>query len=154
MCHTSFGRMLFLAGLLALPSPTSAQLISLKTVPLAAGDQFLIFPSDNLAMGGVSIALDDRALDPFGNPAMGSRIEESHVFSSPTFWHRNVWLWLRVSVPERHWRAGQAVRTSLAGSVGSPGSAGSPGSGGSGGSAPRPRWLALCRPPVGSTQVW
>jgi hypothetical protein len=72
--------------LFAFPDTLAGQLISLKTVPLATGDQFLIFPSDNLAMGGVSIALDDPLLDPFGNPAMGSRVTESHVFSSPTFY--------------------------------------------------------------------
>ena len=79
-------RTLFLAALFSFPGTLAGQLISLKTVPLATGDQFLIFPSDNLAMGGVSIALDDRLLDPFGNPAMGSRVTESHVFSSPTFY--------------------------------------------------------------------
>ena len=87
MYPRSFGtRALFLAVVFAFPGSLAGQLISLKTVPLAAGDQFLIFPSDNLAMGGVSIALDDQLLDPFGNPAMGSRVTESHVFSSPTFY--------------------------------------------------------------------
>jgi len=37
-------------ALLATPLP--GQVIGLKTVPLAAGDQFLIFPSQNLGMGG------------------------------------------------------------------------------------------------------
>jgi hypothetical protein len=69
-----------------LTAPAEGQLISLKTVPIAAGDQFLIFPSENLAMGGVSIALDDRYLDPFVNPAMGARFGEPQFFSSPTFY--------------------------------------------------------------------
>ncbi len=83
----SSGRVvLFLAALSTLPTALAAQLISLKTVPVAAGDQFLIFPSDNLAMGGVSIALDDVVHDPFVNPATGARSGEPYVFSAPTFY--------------------------------------------------------------------
>ena len=73
-------------GFFAIAGPLSAQLIGLRTVPLAAGDQFLIFPSSNLGMGGASIALDDLYGDPFSNPAMGSLLEESRVFSTPTFY--------------------------------------------------------------------
>ncbi len=72
--------------LAAFPCETAAQLISLKTVPVAAGDQFMIFPSRNLGMGGVSIALDDRLLDPFVNPAKGARVGQGEFFSSPTFY--------------------------------------------------------------------
>ncbi len=72
--------------LAAFPSETAAQLIALKTVPVAAGDQFLIFPSRNLGMGGVSIALDDMLLDPFVNPAKGGRVGQGKFFSSPTFY--------------------------------------------------------------------
>ncbi len=72
--------------LAAFPSETAAQLISLKTVPVAAGDQFLFFPSQNLGMGGVSIALDDMLLDPFVNPAKGGRVGQGEFFSSPTFY--------------------------------------------------------------------
>ena len=87
MHSTSYGwRVLYLSTLLLCPASSYAQLISLKTVPLATGDQFLIFPSENLAMGGTSIALDDELADPFTNPAMGSRISESYVYSSPTFY--------------------------------------------------------------------
>src|SRR5437868_3472163 len=42
-----------------LPGAASAQLIPIKTLPLAQGDQFAIFPSANEAMGGVSIAIRD-----------------------------------------------------------------------------------------------
>ena len=73
-------------ALAALPNEAAAQLISLKTVPVAAGDQFLIYPSRNLGMGGVSIALDDALLDPFVNPAKGGRVTESEFFSAPTFY--------------------------------------------------------------------
>jgi hypothetical protein len=37
-------------------------------------------------MGGVGIALDDPLLDPFVNPARGSRVPASHVFAVPTFY--------------------------------------------------------------------
>jgi hypothetical protein len=87
MLRTSYGRVaLLLSGLLVCPGVVTGQLISLKTVPVAAGDQFLIFPSENLAMGGVSIALDDRLLDPYLNPARGAHVRESQVFSTPTFY--------------------------------------------------------------------
>ncbi|HEV2671671.1 MAG TPA: hypothetical protein VGU74_11295, partial [Gemmatimonadales bacterium] len=46
--------------LLCCISPSAAaQLIPIKTIPIAQGDQFQLFPSDNLGMGGVSIALPD-----------------------------------------------------------------------------------------------
>lgn len=69
-----------------LGTPLHAQVIGLKTVPLAAGDQFLIFPSHNLAMGGAGFGLEDALGDPFGNPATGARTTESRVFSAPTFY--------------------------------------------------------------------
>lgn len=72
--------------LLALPTAAAAQFIGLKTLPVATGDQFLIFPSENLGMGNVSIALDDALLDPFVNPAKTSRITQSLVFATPTFY--------------------------------------------------------------------
>jgi hypothetical protein len=66
--------------------PAAAQLISIKTVPVAEGDQFSFFPSTNLGMAGVSIALDDTLLDPFGNPARAARWRGTHVFGSPSFY--------------------------------------------------------------------
>jgi hypothetical protein len=65
-------------------SPARAQLIPVKTIPIAQGNQFQIFPSANLGMGSVSIALDDPVEDPFVNPATGSRLQASRFFSSPT----------------------------------------------------------------------
>jgi len=70
--------------LLALAGPASAQLISIKTVPIAQGDQFEIFPSNNLGMGSVSIALADTLLDPFLNPAKGARLGAARFFGAPT----------------------------------------------------------------------
>src|SRR2546421_9752003 len=66
--------------------PTRAQLISIKTVPIAQGDQFDIFPSQHQGMGGVSIALADTLLDPFRNPARGARLAVPRLFASPTFY--------------------------------------------------------------------
>jgi hypothetical protein len=81
------GLVLAAAVLLPFPAPSSAQIVPVKTVPVAAGDQFLMFPSGNLAMGGVSLALPDTLGDPFSNPATGSRIGESFFFGTPTFYH-------------------------------------------------------------------
>ena len=80
------GAVLSLAMLLALPLPAHGQVVSVKTVPVAAGDQFLLFPSGKLAMGGVSLALPDTLGDPFVNPATGSRIKESFFFGAPAYY--------------------------------------------------------------------
>jgi hypothetical protein len=68
------------------PGPAAAQLINLKTVPVAAGDQFLILPSENLGMGGPRIALADAWLDPWVNPGKGAVTAASQVFATPTFY--------------------------------------------------------------------
>lgn len=68
------------------PAHSEAQVISIKTVPVATGDQFLVLPSERLGMGSVSIALDDMLLDPFVNPAKGALIDESVLLGSPTFY--------------------------------------------------------------------
>lgn len=77
-------------GLLSLFSlaPTSAiaQLIELRTVPVASGDQFMIFPSEHLGMGGVHIALADAWLDPFINPARGAAAGAAQIFVIPAFY--------------------------------------------------------------------
>jgi hypothetical protein len=75
------------ALLVAAGGPAWAQLISIKTVPVAQADQFAIFPSERLGMGSVSIALADPLLDPFTNPAKGARVETSHFFGSPVFYN-------------------------------------------------------------------
>ncbi|MBO76844.1 MAG: hypothetical protein CME17_05365, partial [Gemmatimonadetes bacterium] len=48
---------LFLLAILA-GTGLTAQLIPIRTVPVASGDQFLTVPSETLGMGGVMIALD------------------------------------------------------------------------------------------------
>ncbi len=64
----------------------SAQLISLKTIPVATGDQFLIFPSQNMSMGGIHISLTDSLLDHWINPANGADIQGMQVSSSPVYY--------------------------------------------------------------------
>jgi hypothetical protein len=71
------------ALLFFLPIVAQAQLISVRSVPVAATEQFLVVPSQNLGMGGVSIAYDDPSLDPFVNPAKGGRIRGVYLFSAP-----------------------------------------------------------------------
>lgn len=76
---------LFLA--VALPPPASAQLIPIRTVPVAQSHQFDFFPSQTRGMGGVSIALADSLLDPFVNPALGTRLASPRFFGSPALYH-------------------------------------------------------------------
>ena len=73
--------------LLALAAPAAAQLITIRTVPVAQGDQFAMFPSHNLGMGGVSLALADTLLDPFSNPATGARLGAPRFLGSPAFYN-------------------------------------------------------------------
>jgi hypothetical protein len=81
-------RFRFALVLAALPSVAlgraHAQIIAVKTAPIADGGQFAFLPSANLGMGGLSIALPDSALDPFIDPAKGARLEGVRVFGQPT----------------------------------------------------------------------
>lgn len=73
-----------LSALLAsLTGTASAQLIPIRTVPIAQADRFEIFPSDNLGMGGVSIGLTDTLFDLSVNPAKGTRLTGARLFGSP-----------------------------------------------------------------------
>jgi len=69
----------------AVPPGARAQIIPVRTVPLAAGDQFLFLPSMSLAMGGVHFALDDSLADPWSNPAKGVFVREPAFLVAPTF---------------------------------------------------------------------
>ncbi len=83
-----FPRLLVLAtvGGLVFAADTDAQLVNLRSVPVASGDQFLIYPTERLGMAGPSIALADRWLDPFVNPAKGRALSESAFFGAPTLY--------------------------------------------------------------------
>lgn len=77
---------LALVLVLALRGPAAGQIVPVKTVPLATGDQFLVHPSERLGMGGVSLALDDRTADPFTNPAKAMRLEGGRLLGSPVYY--------------------------------------------------------------------
>jgi hypothetical protein len=73
---------LILLGLTA--TTASAQLISIRTLPVSQAHQFEIFPSRTIGMAGVSIAVRDELLDPFSNPATGSRTDVTRFFALPS----------------------------------------------------------------------
>ncbi|NIQ59422.1 MAG: hypothetical protein GWN71_40555, partial [Gammaproteobacteria bacterium] len=73
------------AALSVVAGPAHAQLISLKTVPLATGDQFQLFPSERVGVGG-GIALTDLLRDPFARPATGARLDGVRFFGSPVLY--------------------------------------------------------------------
>ena len=75
---------LSLSTLLLAASSASAQLISIRTVPVSQAHQFEIFPSRTISMGGVGIAVADPLLDPFTNPAKGASIDGTRFFGSPS----------------------------------------------------------------------
>lgn len=83
--------------------PTQAQEIAVKTIPVATGGQFLLFPSQNLSMGGVGIALDDTWHDPFVNPAKGINTEGFRFASAPVYYG--------VSMTETFSQGGSSGRT-------------------------------------------
>lgn len=63
----------------------AAQIVSIRTAPASVGEQFSIYPSRLLGMGG-GLALQDLELDPFINPATGARINGVLLTSSPTLY--------------------------------------------------------------------
>ena len=74
------------AALAAFAIPASSQLVQVKSVPVASGDQFLLLPSSTLGMGGVTLALDDSLADPWSNPAQGALISEPALLGAPTLY--------------------------------------------------------------------
>jgi hypothetical protein len=62
----------------------SAQLIPIKTAPVATGSQFQIAPAQRYGMGNVTLAVDDPLGDVFVNPATASRLRGTHTFAAPT----------------------------------------------------------------------
>lgn len=71
-----------LIGFLLFPLVALSQQVPIKTVPVATGSQFLLFPSQNGGMGGVSIALGD----PFTNPARGIVWQGIQFVSAPSYY--------------------------------------------------------------------
>ena len=63
---------LVLTSLCALrATPLSAQLIQIKTLPIADGDQWRFFPSATSGSAASRSRFADSLLDPFENPAKG-----------------------------------------------------------------------------------
>ena len=77
---------LLLGCLLVTASQANAQLIPIRTVPVASGDQFLTVPSATLGMAGTRIAVDDSIADVWSNPAKGVFIEAPAILGAPTFY--------------------------------------------------------------------
>lgn len=65
------------------PRPAQGQLVPIRTVPVATGDQFLLDPSDTRGMGGVWIAVEDTLGSVFRNPAATVRLGDGLFFASP-----------------------------------------------------------------------
>jgi hypothetical protein len=88
LARLRFASRLASALLIFAATRAAGQVIQIKTLPIADGDQWRIFPSAASALGDVSIALADSLLDPFTNPAKGSRVASGRgaFFSSPTFY--------------------------------------------------------------------
>lgn len=80
--HALLPSLVTMAAAEALP----AQIIPVRTVPVASGDQFLTLPSATLGMGGVTLAVDDSLADPWENPAKGVFITEPALLGAPTFY--------------------------------------------------------------------
>lgn len=71
---------------LSAPRLAAAQVLPVRTVPVASGDQFLMLPSQSMGMGGVTLAIDDSLADAWSNPAKGTLVNESAFIGSPTFY--------------------------------------------------------------------
>src|SRR5687768_14580110 len=84
MLTTRLASVCCLAFLAPLLVPAEAQVIRVKTLPIAEGEQFTFMPSGGMA--GVSIALADSLLDPFANPAKGGRTRSTQYFGAPSFY--------------------------------------------------------------------
>jgi hypothetical protein len=61
----------------------AAQLIPIRTVPIARADQFEVFPSLTQGMGGVSLGLADTLRDVAANPATGARLTGARFLAFP-----------------------------------------------------------------------
>jgi len=77
---------LFFLLLILLPLAGLAQIVNVKSIPLATGDQFNIYPAKNFGMAGLSIAIDDSLYDGFKNPAKGIFNHGINLFTIPSFY--------------------------------------------------------------------
>ena len=70
-------------GIVLSASTVSAQIIPVKTLPIAETEQFSFFPTAGRT--GLSLTLADTLSDPFRNPARASRYARSQYFGAPSF---------------------------------------------------------------------
>jgi hypothetical protein len=70
-------------GVVCAAQVASAQLIPVKTIPIAESEQFAFFPSSG--RNTMSMLLADSLLDPFTNPAKGGYLARSQYFGAPSF---------------------------------------------------------------------
>ncbi|MEX2528595.1 MAG: hypothetical protein WEA09_13265 [Gemmatimonadota bacterium] len=85
---------LFVLSLAACTHAAQAQNITLKTLPIPTGEQFLLSPSQTMGMGSTGIAFDDAEGRPFSNPALWLRGGDPiRLFVAPTFYgETNQWV--------------------------------------------------------------
>lgn len=74
---------LIVATVLCWAHAADAQLIPVKTIPIAESEQFSFFPSAGRTT--MSMVLTDSLLDPFTNPAKGTLLQRSQYFGAPSF---------------------------------------------------------------------
>ena len=65
-------------------APLAAQIVPVRTVPVASGDQFLLLPGQRLGMGGVELAVTDSLADPWNLPGRAGMVAGSAFLASPT----------------------------------------------------------------------
>jgi len=70
--------------------PLTAQVVTVRTVPLPRWQQFDRLPSNTRAMGGIRVAVDDSLGDPFVNPAKGAHLAGARLITSPSVYHTNI----------------------------------------------------------------
>lgn len=70
-------------GVMCAAQAASAQLIPVKTIPIAESEQFSFFPT--AGRNTMSMVLADSLLDPFTNPAKGTYLSRSQYFGAPSF---------------------------------------------------------------------
>lgn len=81
-----------LAGVLAaaaigvLAADAMGQLIPIRTVPVASGDQYRLVPSARMGMGGTRYAVDDSLADGWSHPARGVDLGTTLFLGAPTFY--------------------------------------------------------------------
>ena len=75
--------LLMLTAMAHTPASARAQLVPIRTVPVATGDQFLLQPAINAGMGAQGIALEDSLAAVFSNPAALGRLADGFFYGAP-----------------------------------------------------------------------